>query len=1437
MARPRARTIKKRQIGGIVEAPRVIRRVVERPVRIIRSKNAMARLATLKRKQLAEAARIRQQTLKRSSIKRIQSTAKVVKAAKVKVAQKAIQARQVAPSTVRRRGVLSANERAAKLKNALNQRSQARQQAKQMAQDEKMADFVQAAEVIHSTQRIRINAHSYQLKQINTTSRVGADKQRACFDLHYTSFQKSLRAPFKLRKKRDPSGDLPIISNKRGLLEAEAPKRDMWNNKLQAEEGKVGGFLGPAQRAGKDAFIQRTNRDNTNNQIQVFKANIRLVSPDLIARQKQRKFNSDRSGDMSKMIDTVGRKPTLDKLGSSNLKKEAADSARRSEAGYAAQYDAAARLSREGVKRAEAEKAAAERAKVAEVTKDLPSISAKVKTYSKYLSESNIGIIKANKAHTDNVKLLKDASSTQADINSRISTTETAEGLARRNYDETRAAHRESTNRIEELSKEKDRLEREMSQLTKTTQAERTLAIKSKPTSSTHRTSELTRLEGFKSQINEFDIKLVRFKERLSALMEKRRQAKQNKDDNDGEIYVSQLRLADLRDRLASAKEKKPQAEYERDINLQRKGEFEKEATKQIDEIQQKQIAAASIYIHITKDTILESGGFKPLSGKDKNLPTEQQVISGTRIHARALKKRILRERAPRPQRKGSAEEPVNARRNLDEATRVNNEAKERLDTARRKAEEADSLAKQAEKDARDRATDKETTSGLERIDVEGLALYGKVKDIIESGRVKKSGDEYSTSRNYDQKRIDAERRRKAAEKRRDDADAARRDEKRNEDENGQKADDAARRAKEEEDAKTRAEKKGPHEVEPDPTLAGQKRQKAKDELDDAEDGVRRAKEEHAENQRKKDEAEGGKKNNDEDINDAENQLDGAQRDHNDADDLNDLDTFTEGELIKRRDELEKEIKQLNDKDIPDALRTAKSWYPHGSERRTELRSKVEEFRKKRDEAESDLDNLKRALEKLKAKRDAFKKMMDERDNLRKERDELTREYDDNLKKINDLEGQMKRALESGDTDLYNRLKLQRDRLIERNKIIKERLEIIRKRLDEIDKEIELRRLRDKLAENMKKRREEQERLKALKKKQDDHAGLVKRMRRRVERVGMLLGFLLAFGIPILMAYLAKPSNTSTATQTTTFSYGPTSVSTKTATATHTSASGPSGPQSDKVITTYPDDVQAIVNLLCKKGTSDYLKGCADGTVKGVADGKYDGTKDQIANYNRILPLTVDQIGKAVDTVASTFKAIEKEAYCIQIENEAQAAGLTSEQIFALYPECKVSSINGYGLSYGNSLARNLKPNTGTQSGGRFASSSVDYKLGWLEAYRYAYLNSYANAWAISKLNNKPKDIPIRPFPLDDNPKYGYGNPKYGDNGYGPTSTGTPDSGLTGWALFLKQLEDARKKAEAAVLIQRAALAAAEAAALAAQTAEATALSFTPEIVRQNFRF
>jgi hypothetical protein len=205
-----------------------------------------------------------------------------------------------------------------------------------------------------------------------------------------------------------------------------------------------------------------------------------------------------------------------------------------------------------------------------------------------------------------------------------------------------------------------------------------------------------------------------------------------------------------------------------------------------------------------------------------------------------------------------------------------------------------------------------------------------------------------------------------------------------------------------------------------------------------------------------------------------------------------------------------------------------------------------------------------------------------------------------------------------------------------------------------------------------------------------------------------------------------------------------------------------------------PLPLPIFMDLACKIGSADYVRGCNDGKAKGKGDGNSDGTKDQIAHAAKIIPYTNREIEVFVDINIEAFSPIQKEAYCTEVERDGVEAGLNMETIKEMYPQCyglppteppgppeplELSELSdnygdgygygrgygygygyGYGDGYGYGYGYGEEPSTSKQRGGAgmdsIVSQSADYVKGYAEGYETAYKMAYQTAWAISKVNS-----------------------------------------------------------------------------------------------------
>ena len=486
----------------------------------------------------------------------------------------------------------------------------------------------------------------------------------------------------------------------------------------------------------------------------------------------------------------------------------------------------------------------------------------------------------------------------------------------------------------------------------------------------------------------------------------------------------------------------------------------------------------------------------------------------------------------------------------------------------------------------------------------------------------------------------------------------------------------------------------------------------------------------------------------------------GALRALDDAEDMYDLANYSEADLVKERDTLQAKITELETK-IRKASADAESSYPYSSDARNELLRKVEELKSELDAATQRKQEIEDHLGTRRAEKQRLETIVKQQDTLRKEAEDLDAELKRNDAEIDDIQRQIdeNNAKPHPDRDLDVVLKVRQQALRRRNEEIRQRLLKIRQMLDDINGELEKARLRRANEDAMRKLRDAEERKKKLMEDSDAFDILLKRRTARLERVVAIFGISLGILMPAILAELRNriyglPPGGPAA--------GPAAAASAAAAAAAESgaqAGAESGAESGAApggtpgsVQTCYDEICTIQNLLCKKGSSEYLRGCKDGTLEGTTDGKHDGAKDEKRHRLTILPLERDELMKAVAADMATFSKIQKEAYCIEIENEAQAAHMTINELYTLYPDCKVSSKYGSYGPYGPKRTQPSGPFTEAQAGG--AEQTSDYVLGRIEAYRDAYMRAYTNAWALSKLNANVKE-PSRPVVREPPPKYG----------------------------------------------------------------------------------
>ena len=564
----------------------------------------------------------------------------------------------------------------------------------------------------------------------------------------------------------------------------------------------------------------------------------------------------------------------------------------------------------------------------------------------------------------------------------------------------------------------------------------------------------------------------------------------------------------------------------------------------------------------------------------------------------------------------------------------------------------------------------------------EGMAKVRKVtKDIA---------DVDTNTRQIKQKAEDAENSLIGAKKRKADADAKRHSELENAKRFKEKEDAAAAAKKNVQDDKADAQKKAAEAIDGALGPATAKKNKAKNDMEGTQkshDGIEGA---HAGGVKKVKASEKDVADADANIKNGETNEADAANALRDSKKRNDLDKASEADLLVQRFKLRRDIKALEAK-LKKAKSDAESDYPQSSEKRKKLQDREKELMAKIDEARARLKDIEDELIKIRANKEKVKK--------------------------------------------------------------------IKERKNDIDWDAEIVRLRKKNEDAIRKKREERERAEKLRRDYERFKDGTTRGRWRIALLGGILGGILGNIIPYII-------NTGLTPEAPIDPNAPgEDLPDNQGTPKRPGIRDPDKPDSppdrpDKNLPRPGGNVQTcynnictVQNLFCKKGSSEYMRGCKEGTLAGTTDGKRDGTIDEKRYAAVILPLSSDEIARILKVDTSTFTEIQKEAFCKEIENELQGSGKTIDEIYALYPECKVSSKyeTPYGPKprkdpYGEKEPESDDTNTGDEKkqegGAPNKHSSADYLLGYTEAYRDAYMLSYTNAWALSKLNRK-RIVPI----------------------------------------------------------------------------------------------
>jgi len=1233
-----------------------------------------------------------------------------------------------------RKAALSTKQKSERAAKMLSERTAKVKSAREGIAMKRKDALRTSVQVLKITRQLRVKAHATLLGHANTAKTIKSDSTFAELNIQGASSSRAIAEGSKpvssapQRAASQGSAGSTLTSRKDALdkltqdaatLQSKLNNDTLLNAAAKAEGAAAERALGTMQR----------DLDQLSRATATLNGKLKPVSPDRLPAQQTKAANGQNARGDASVANVARAKAAADKDAAA-AKQRAADEARAAETQNA-------KLNAKG--EADAARAAATLRGDKEAARGRMNPPSTDPTTAKLartdaegkMADSQGGIKQAGGEHSAAVQRTKDTADNVVRNEPTVKDGEDAEFTARKDMNDADAQHAKDANSAETLRTQKDTLDTIDGMLRTDITSYKQAAQAVLPTSPLTRTSQLAYQDSIKQQIRasiaEYDAALKRLNDTLA----ERQRVKKANDGDEQANRDNQKLLAEAQKDNSAALADKAKATTDNGAYAGNEAAFAAKVGRQKKNVKKK--ANLQECLGQTRDILVKTEPPPPA----RRGPDSDTVRMD--IHRAALLKELT----------------LRLRSNQEGVKRTMNETEQQKAAAKAKMDEQVEAAARAKQKVSDE--EKQAAAAKAAADAEAQralnyeAEANKLRDSIDT-EVKKLG----RTRTYDD--VEALRQQRKAEEHRRKAEAAEKAKQR-----AKEANDAAeQRRRAEAEAAEASRQKALRAKADQEALQRQKNEQVKAE-------VIRAAEEATANRKglenpakkppssddydavvaKRRAAEAEADENAAALKRGETDEDAAKRALNDSEDAYDLAKYSEGDLVKERDTLQLKINELEAK-IKKAQGDAESFFPRSSKERDALRKKVDDLKAELDSAILRKQQAEEALALRRAERDRLDALTKERDELRKEVKDLEAELKKNNKELDDIRRQIddNNKKPRPDPDLDAKLKARQQELEARNRVINERLRKIRDRLEFIEREAERARLRKEMEDAMRKLRELQELKKKLNAESDDFDAKLKLRTDRLLRIAGI--FASAFGmlLPAIIAELGgtvkgpPPPLPPPPPPPPPVGPGPeTGESGAQEEPERAAESGAGAGDTPGNVQTCYTGICTIQNLLCKKGTSEYLRGCKDGTIAGTADGKHDGSKDEKVHRTRILPLDREELMKAVAIEMATFSKIQKEAYCIEIEKEGQAAGMTIEDLYTLYPECKL--ISGYG-SYGTygSYNPNNGPFTEAQAGG--AEQSADYILGRTESYHAAYMRAYTNAWALSKLNAK---VPREPQP------------------------------------------------------------------------------------------
>ena len=1404
--------------------------------------NIVKRKAALTRALQQKTAAVKRTTARANISTKVQAKAKVLKAVAAKKAQaasrKAVATKAAVNAIKTRKSKKTAEQKAAKAKDILAQRLTKAKSAQQASHQQRREALRTGAEIKQLTRQIHAKNHIAQLSHANLQKTIVSDSTSARLNINATSSIRAIteggRPVSNAAARATDAGNKQrnIAAKKDALTKATGVGADL-NSNLADQNLKAGAAKTVATAADTQMPLRISELSNLSGTLIALAPKVKPVSPGRIKAQQDNFTNGTQASIDASTSNTV-RGNAASNGAAAAAKRDAANSGRADESARASSYAANQRAAAKGRTDIGSLKNGAKAAQAANVTSSVSDA-----TGNRAAAQRSLGDTTASHATTEGGYLAARGrrAATEADsVTNRenIVRGEADEIISRTDMNNGNAEYASDAQSLVAIRGEQARVKAEIDVI------QSAKGLETKLASFTRRTDEINRQDKLTGQIGAAKDGRDAAMKKLQDTIRQREAAANAHSPHKQAAQANTTNLTNAATRLSDATTRQGAARIQNSRNGDRGRAFKEKADAQSADLVKKGHTQDCL---ITTEDIL----VKTVPTAPGRTPPNQGTASAG-IYKGGLDKQIssqLRsnEIAVKDILTKTAGQKETSQAALANESIKNAQNAQKLSDERAKADAAQASADNAARSAQDRINE---MNGITRtIDDATIRVHSLDNSIrlSQDTRVAESTQEYRRALYAKEKEDAAAMARQNAEARMDDADL-----------NMQLEAQRARASKEAQaDAeanknlakasKEDAEAQGAADVTRIVGEATAKRGELESQRAGTRDQVENTNTAHNQATKKLDGAEDDAATNADGITKAEKDRADAELDLTASKDAHDLDVYSEGDLIKERETLQRNISELETK-IKNAKSAAESYYPHSSAKREQLGKHAEELQTKLDDMKQRLNDTKTNLEAKIAQKANIEAMTKERDALRREETDLEAELASNDARIKQLEEQLAK---NPDPTLSAELEVLRNR----NKKIKERLEEIRARLDEIDGELQKERLRKINEDNMRRKRDEEEYRKKLDEDAKKFDAETQKRTRRVENLAGMFGMVLGVIVPVIIADLMKrPSGGPPGSNTDTEGAGPSAAAAAEAEATASGAatSGARATGTQGNVQTCYSNICVIQNLYCTKGSSEYMSGCRDGTLQGTADGKNDGAKDQRQHQNNILPLPRDKIAAAVALDMATFSEIQKQAYCIEIENEAQAVGMTIDELYTLYPECRVSSRYGapipsgpkkpkavYGSTYGEvprgiygegqvpvqgpsgqeppvqgpsgQEVSNQGPSgqeasgqgpsgqeppvqgpsgegpSGQAGGAIPANASADYLLGYVTGYRNSYLQSYANAWALSKLNAKN----IIPIVLKPNLSYGspaYGSPAYGSPSYGSPAYGSPNNGSPSLSLF-----------------------------------------------------